>query len=192
MFVPLVSAISQLYETLVGMWYDIFSVLLSVLNDEILFIKDHSSEKPMYMIPMLSLRIGSWRIHKFRFNETDEYMLAEVHFVKNGAIHSMLSKGALISTIKQEVRRVSYVELDKARRELMKKYIFVELGGRNISKYFYDIGWSLTKKIQVDDIQKIFSESADTVMEFTDDNLFVVKKSGQDVVYDHFDFMKRS
>jgi phosphopantetheine adenylyltransferase len=174
---------------------NIISAALSIFNDRIVIIIDHSKEKRLYIIPILhaKLQVSS---NSFKFTPLDKLQnieLATVKFVKRGKINKKIAKNESIDSITRIIRQVSNLEIEKNEREFMKRFVFVELGGVNISKFFYQIGWSLSEKIYVKDLQKVLSIYGENVkLEFTDDNLVVEQRHSDQIVLDQVDLIKRS
>lgn len=191
---PLVSFALQLYEVTVRAIINIFSAAISIFNDRIIMIIDHSNDKQVYLFPFLNLQVS--RLNGLKFTPLDRCKnieLASIKFVKCGKINHKIAKNQSIDSIRKIVKDVSIVEIEKNEREFMKRYIFVELGGINISKYFYQIGWSLNEKIYVKDLQKVLSINGDNIsLDFTDDNLVVEQRHSDQRVLDQVDLIKRS
>lgn len=193
---PVLSYVLQLYEVTVQAMIKIFSTALSIFNDHIIMVVDHSNDIRMYIIPILSCKVTTTRRLGLRFSPLDRSKnieLASIKFVKNGKIYHKIAKNETVNSMSKSISEVSTLEIDKTEREYMKRYIFVELGGINISRYFYRIAWSLNEKIVVKDLQKMMSiDGEDISLDFTDDNLVVEQIHSEQKVLDQVDLIKRS
>lgn len=185
----------HLYEAAIQAILNIFSGALTILNDRIILITDHSMDKRVFIFPMLNLHASTNGLQFSSLDDAIKLELATVKFVKNGKIQSKISKCERLCDIKQKIKQVTHLELKKTEREYMKKFLFVELAGNNISRYFYQIAWSLNDEMYVKDLQKILSiPGEDVSLDFTDDDLAVEQRFPDQKVLDHVhvDLTKRS
>lgn len=192
---PLVTFALHLYEAVIQAILNIFSGALTIFNDRMILLIDHSSDKRVYIFPLLHLHVSTDGLHFSSLDDTNCVELATVKFIKNGKVQSKISKNESPREMKEEIKRVSHVDLDKIEREYMKRFVFVELGGSNISRYFYQVGWSLNDAVQVKDLQKILRvHGNDVTLDFTDDDLAVEQRHPEQTVLSqvHADLTKRS
>lgn len=192
---PVLSFVLQLYEVAVQAIFNIVSTALYIFNDHIIMIVDHSKDIRMYVIPILNFQVTTHGLG-LRFYPIDKNKnieLASIKFVKKGKIYHKIAKNETVNSMSKVITEVSALEIEKNEREFMKRYVFVELGGINISKYFYQIAWSLDEKIIVKDLQKMLSINGEDIsLDFTDDNLVVEQRHSDQKVLDQVDLIKRS
>lgn len=193
-FLSLVSFALRTYEACLQFVVTICSTAMSIFNDRIIVIIDYSTGTKVYFFPMIHLAVSNFGFKLVSLHSSYEFDLAYVKFVKNATLHSKISKKETLDSVLKTISGISNHELEKTQREFMKKYIFVELGGKNISKSFYQIGWSITDKMCVADIQTVFAitEGSGISLDFTDDNLDVEKRHSEQKVLDQLDLIKRS
>lgn len=191
---PILAFAMQLYETAYQAVVNLITTAISIFNDRIIMIIEYSNGKRVFFFPIIHIQLSSSGLKFVNLNNSYEFDLAYVKFVKQGKFKSKISKNESFDSMSKSISGISIYDLEKTEREFMKRFVFVELNGLNISKYFYRFGWSINDKFYVDDIQKIFSvpEGPEVSLDFTDDNLVVEQRNSGQKVLDQFDFIKRS
>ena len=181
--IAFLSSLSWMYDVILRTFLATFHAFLSLFNDRILIVKEVRGEFPVYAIPLLDICQADSRV----------YELCLVKFVKNGKLQHMFVKNQTHSTTRRIVREVSDEHMSHCRKKLTDTYAYVELGGTNVTKQYFNTGWSLSKNFNVYDISRLLGNRGDIKIEFTDNDLNIITKTGYDtVVEDQLDFTKRS
>ena len=171
----------------------LFASFLTNFENRILLIRDFSSKKNAYLIPMLRLKYADGKVTFYRCADEQSFSLADVTFVKGGRIHKKIAKEETFQNVKHHLRKVQFADIEFAERQIMKTIVFFEIGKKNVSRYMYSVSWSLTDDVKVEDIKRILSIESDDKLEVTYEKDFVVEERGDaDVALNHVDFMKRS
>lgn len=181
-FIAFASSLSWVYDVLLRTFLATIHTFLSLFNDRILIVKEVHGEFPEYAIPL------------FDIGQVDrKYELCSIKFVKNGKLQHMFVKNQTYNNTRRIVREVSDEHMSHCRKKLSDAYAYVELGGKNVTKQYFNTGWSLTKNFNVYDISRLLGNRGDIKLEFTDNDLNIITKTGYDtIVEDQLDFTKRS